>query len=60
MASMLMAYVAAPVIKEKRPAVIIVQEWWGLVEHIKDIARRFAGEGYLAIAPDLYSRLGMR
>ena len=54
----LMAYVAAPVIKEKRPAVIIVQEWWGLVEHIKDIARRFAGEGYLAIAPDLYSRLG--
>ncbi|MDP9132360.1 MAG: dienelactone hydrolase family protein, partial [Nitrospirota bacterium] len=32
--------------------------WWGLVEHIKDIARRFAGEGYIAIAPDLYSRLG--
>ncbi len=54
----LMAYVATPVTKEKRPAIIIVQEWWGLVEHIKDIARRFAGEGYLAIAPDLYSRLG--
>lgn len=54
----LMAYVAAPVTKEKRPAIIIVQEWWGLVEHIKDIARRFAREGYFAIAPDLYSRLG--
>lgn len=54
----LMAYVAAPVTKEKRPAIIIVQEWWGLVEHIKDIARRFAREGYFAIAPDLYSRFG--
>ena len=54
----LTAYVAAPLTKEKRPAIIIVQEWWGLVEHIKDIARRFAGKGYLAIAPDLYSRLG--
>ena len=54
----MMAYVAAPVTKEKRPAIIIVQEWWGLVEHIKDIARRFAREGYFAIAPDLYSRLG--
>lgn len=52
------AYVAAPATQEKRPAIIIVQEWWGLVEHIKDIARRFAAEGYLAIAPDLYSRLG--
>lgn len=52
------AYVAAPVTTEQRPAMIIVQEWWGLVEHIKDIARRFAGEGYIAIAPDLYSRLG--
>jgi carboxymethylenebutenolidase len=54
----LMAHVAAPVAKEKRPAIIIVQEWWGLVEHIKDIARRFAREGYVAIAPDLYSRFG--
>lgn len=52
------AYVAAPVTTEQRSAVIVVQEWWGLVEHIKDIAKRFAGEGYIAIAPDLYSRLG--
>ena len=42
----------------KRPAIIVVQEWWGLNNHIKDIARRYAAEGYVAIAPDLYSRLG--
>jgi carboxymethylenebutenolidase len=35
-------------------AVIVLQEWWGLVPHIKDVADRFAGEGYLALAPDLY------
>lgn len=52
------AFVAAPQTKEKRPAVIVIQEWWGLTDHIKDIARRYAAEGYVAIAPDLYSRLG--
>jgi carboxymethylenebutenolidase len=52
------AYVAAPHTKEKRPAVIVIQEWWGLTNHIKDIAKRYAAEGYVAIAPDLYSRLG--
>lgn len=41
-----------------RPAVIVVQEWWGLDDHIKDVARRFAAEGYFAVAPDLYSRQG--
>lgn len=52
------AFVAAPQTKEKRPAVIVIQEWWGLTDHIKDIARRYAAEGYVAVAPDLYSRLG--
>jgi carboxymethylenebutenolidase len=52
------AYVAGPQTKEKRPVVIIVQEWWGLNDHIKDVARRYAHEGYVAVAPDLYSRLG--
>lgn len=42
----------------KPPTVIVVQEWWGLNEHIRDVARRFASEGYLAVAPDLYSRQG--
>lgn len=41
-----------------RPAVIVVQEWWGLDDHIRDVARRLADEGYFAVAPDLYSRLG--
>ncbi|WP_447977285.1 dienelactone hydrolase family protein [Candidatus Nitrospira bockiana] len=54
------AYAVAPAVKERRPAIIIVQEWWGLNDHIKDIARRYAKEGYVAIAPDLYSRLGNR
>lgn len=52
------AFVAAPNTKERRPTVIVIQEWWGLTDHIKDIARRYAAEGYVAIAPDLYSRLG--
>jgi carboxymethylenebutenolidase len=52
------AYVAAPQTKERRPAVIVIQEWWGLTGHIKDVAKRYAAEGYVAIAPDLYSRLG--
>lgn len=36
------------------PGVIVVQEWWGLVPHIQDVADRFAGEGFVALAPDLY------
>jgi carboxymethylenebutenolidase len=36
------------------PGVLVVQEWWGLNEHIKDVARRLAGEGFVALAPDLY------
>jgi carboxymethylenebutenolidase len=52
------AYMVEPKAKGRYPAIIIVQEWWGLNDHIKDIARRYAREGYVAIAPDLYSRLG--
>jgi carboxymethylenebutenolidase len=36
------------------PGVVVLQEWWGLVPHIRDVCDRFAGEGYLALAPDLY------
>ena len=36
------------------PGVIVLQEWWGLVPHIEDIANRFAAEGFVALAPDLY------
>jgi carboxymethylenebutenolidase len=36
------------------PGLLVIQEWWGLVDHIKDLADRFAREGYVALAPDLY------
>lgn len=36
------------------PGVVVIQEWWGLVPHIVEVADRFAGEGFTALAPDLY------
>ncbi|HEY3843426.1 MAG TPA: alpha/beta fold hydrolase [Acidimicrobiales bacterium] len=36
------------------PGVIVIQEWWGLVDHIKDVCDRFAAAGFVALAPDLY------
>lgn len=36
------------------PGVIVIQEWWGLTEHIADIVDRFAAEGFVALAPDLF------
>ena len=50
----LMGYQAYQTDADPKPAVIVIQEWWGLNEHIKDVARRFAGAGYAALAPDLY------
>lgn len=35
-------------------AILVIQEWWGLNDHIKDIANRYAAEGFIAVAPDLY------
>src|SRR5947209_20351246 len=40
--------------KGSGPGVLVIQEWWGLVDHIKDVADRFAAEGFFALAPDLY------
>lgn len=50
----LMGYLARPTASEAKGAVVVIQEWWGLNDHIKDVARRFANEGYVALAPDLY------
>jgi carboxymethylenebutenolidase len=47
------AYLATPA-AGKGPGVLVLQEWWGLVGHIKNVCDRFAGEGFSALAPDLY------
>jgi len=52
------AYRAMPEKGGKLPLVLVVQEIFGVHEHIKDVARRFAKAGYLAIAPELYARQG--
>jgi carboxymethylenebutenolidase len=48
------AFAVAPDNADGKKAVIVIQEYWGLNDHIKDIANRYADEGFLAIAPDLY------
>lgn len=50
----LTGYLARPKTGEAAPGVIVIQEWWGLNEHIKDVTRRLAREGFVALAPDLY------
>ena len=52
------AYVARPAGNGPWPAVVVIQEAFGLNEHIKDVTRRVAGEGYVALAPDLFYRGG--
>ena len=47
-------YLATPPNGGEGPAVVVIQEWWGLVDHIRDVVDRFASEGFVAIAPDLY------
>ena len=46
-------YLATPV-SGKGPGILVIQEWWGLVGHIKNVADRFAAEGFTALAPDMY------
>ena len=46
-------YLARPPAQDA-PGVIVIQEWWGLNAHIKKVADRYAGEGFVAMAPDLY------
>ena len=52
------AYRAMPAKGDKFPVVLVVQEIFGVHEHIKDICRRFAKKGYLAVAPEMYARQG--
>ena len=52
------AYRAAPAGKQSLPTILVVEEIFGVHEHIKDICRRLAKLGYLAIAPELFARQG--
>ncbi len=54
----MIAYLARPKGKKKHPAVIVIHENRGLQPHIKDVARRFALEGFVALAPDALSPQG--
>lgn len=47
-------YLAQPLTPGDFPGVIVIQEWWGLNPHIKDVTERLARAGYVALAPDLY------
>jgi len=52
------AYLSRPAATGRYPGVIVIMEAFGLNDHIKDVARRFAAEGYVALAPDMYTREG--
>jgi len=52
------AYFAAPADQSQLPIVLVVQEIFGVHEHIRDVCRRLAKAGYLAVAPELYFRQG--
>jgi carboxymethylenebutenolidase len=49
----LRAYLALPP-RGRGPGVVVLQEWWGLVDHIREVCDRLAREGFVALAPDLY------
>jgi carboxymethylenebutenolidase len=46
-------YLAVPA-SGSGPGVVVIQEWWGLTNHIADVTNRLAAEGFVALAPDLY------
>jgi carboxymethylenebutenolidase len=48
-------YLALPDGDGRAPAIVLIHEIWGLDEHIRDVARRLAGQGYATLAPDLYT-----
>jgi carboxymethylenebutenolidase len=52
------AYAAMPAGKTRLPVILVVEEVFGVTNYIADVCRRFAELGYLAIAPDIYARLG--
>jgi carboxymethylenebutenolidase len=48
------AYVAQPDDQAKHPGIVLIQEWWGIEPHIRDLAQKLAAEGFVVAVPDLY------
>lgn len=51
---MVEGYAAEPLAKTGAPAIVVIQEWWGVNQQIRGVADRLAAAGYLALVPDLY------
>ena len=47
-------YLSHPQREGRHPGIVLIQEWWGVDDHIRDVTDRFAGEGYATLAPDLF------
>ncbi len=47
-------YLSRPQREGRHPGIVLIQEWWGVDDHIRDVTDRFAGEGYATLAPDLF------
>ena len=47
-------YLVEPTNGANAPGIVVIQEWWGLDEQIKEVANRLAGAGFRALVPDLY------
>lgn len=52
------SYLVRPRESGSYPGIIVIHEAWGVIEHIRDVARRFASLGYIVLAPNLYTRVG--
>ena len=50
-------YLAEPTQPKGAPAIVVIQEWWGLNDQIRGVADRLASAGYQALVPDLYLSL---
>jgi carboxymethylenebutenolidase len=50
--------IVSPKDEVELPAIVVIQEWWGLNEQILGVARRLAAEGFVAVVPDLYRGAG--
>ncbi|HEY6407806.1 MAG TPA: dienelactone hydrolase family protein [Ktedonobacteraceae bacterium] len=48
------AYVAQPDDQAKHPGIVLIQEWWGIEPHIRDLAQKLAAQGFVVAVPDLY------